>query len=149
MNGGEEVVGGKWWEDDFNGDETVCETVSLPSQGPVIASTDSVRTLVPDPSASTHNTTGTSTPSSTSGPSLTGLSLRNRLTQILAPMPAPTHDEADRTFLYRGTEVKVRDKVRVEAQDPSLMAVGAKLSAVWREVEGWKGRMAIVMGEEI
>lgn len=30
MKGGEEVVGGKWWEDDFNGDETVCETLSLP-----------------------------------------------------------------------------------------------------------------------
>ncbi|KAI4238355.1 MAG: hypothetical protein L6R40_005717, partial [Gallowayella cf. fulva] len=23
MQGGEDVVGGKWWEDDFNGDETV------------------------------------------------------------------------------------------------------------------------------
>lgn len=64
-------------------------------------------------------------------------------------MPAPTHDEADRTFLYRGSEVKVRDKVRVEAQDPSLMAVGAKLSAVGREVEAWRGKMAIVMGEEM
>ncbi|KAL9633447.1 MAG: hypothetical protein Q9204_003392 [Flavoplaca sp. TL-2023a] len=158
MNGGEEVVGGKWWEDDFNSDETVCETdLNLPlypTLSPHITLTPSsllltIRTLVPDPSASTHNTTGTSTPSSTSGPSLTGLSLRNRLTQILAPMPAPRHDEADRTFLYRGTEVKVRDKVRVEAQDPSLMAVGAKLSAVWREVEGWRVRMAIVMGEEI
>ncbi len=64
-------------------------------------------------------------------------------------MPTPTHDEAYKTFLYRGNEVKVRDKVRVEAQDPSLMAVGAKLSAVGREVDGWRGRVAIVMGEEM
>lgn len=64
-------------------------------------------------------------------------------------MPASTHDEADRTFLYRGSEVKVRDKVRVEGQDPSLIAVGAKLSAVGREVEAWRGKMAIVMGEEM
>lgn len=125
-----------------------------PSLSPHITLTPSsllltVRTLVPGPAASAPGTNGTSTPSSTSGPSLTGLSLRTRLTQILAPMPTPTHDEADRTFLYRGAEVKVRDKVRVEAQDPSLMAVGAKLSAVGREVEAWRGKMAIVMGEEI
>ncbi|KAI4261339.1 MAG: hypothetical protein L6R42_003464 [Xanthoria sp. 1 TBL-2021] len=154
MIGGEEVVGGKWWEDDFNGDETDLNLPLYPTLSPHITLTPSsllltIRTLVPSPSASAASTNGTSTPSSTSGPSLTGLSLRTRLTQILAPMPAPTHDEADRTFLYRGVEVKVRDKVRVEAQDPSLMAVGAKLSAVGREVEGWRGRMAIVMGEEM
>lgn len=51
--------------------------------------------------------------------------------------------------MYRGGEFKVREKVRVEAQDPSLMAVGAKLSAVGREVEGWRGRVAIVMGDEV
>ncbi|CAO1600091.1 MAG: hypothetical protein LQ349_000180 [Xanthoria aureola] len=154
MKGGEEVVGGKWWEDDFNGDETDLNMPLYPSLSPHITLTPSsllltVRTLVPSPAASAPGTNGTSTPSSTSGPSLTGLSLRTRLTQILAPTPAPTHDEADRTFLYRGGEVKVRDKVRVEAQDPSLMAVGAKLSAVGREVEAWRGKMAIVMGEEI
>ncbi|KAI4274516.1 MAG: hypothetical protein L6R38_006085 [Xanthoria sp. 2 TBL-2021] len=154
MKGGEEVVGGKWWEDDFNGDETDLNLPPFPTLSPHITLTPSsllltIRTLVPSPSASAPSTNGTSTPSSTSGPSLTGLSLRTRLTQILAPIPVPTHDEADRTFLYRGAEVKVRDKVRVEAQDPSLMAVGAKLSAVGREVEGWRGRMAIVMGEEM
>ncbi|CAL8576136.1 hypothetical protein XPA_002029 [Xanthoria parietina] len=154
MKGGEEVVGGKWWEDDFNGDETDLNLPLYPSLSPHITLTPSsllltVRTLVPGPAASAPGTNGTSTPSSTSGSSLTGLSLRTRLTHILAPMPAPTHDEADRTFLYRGSEVKVRDKVRVEAQDPSLMAVGAKLSAVGREVEAWRGKMAIVMGEEM
>ncbi|KAL8791267.1 MAG: hypothetical protein Q9213_000224 [Squamulea squamosa] len=141
MKGGEEVVGGKWWEDDFNGDETVSLTPS--------SLLLTIRTLVPNPSASATNTNGTSTPSSSSGPSLTGLSLRTRLTQMLAPMPTPTHDEADLTFLYRGNEVKVREKVKVEAQDPTLMAVGAKLSAVGREVEGWRGRVGIVMGEEM
>ncbi|KAL8925840.1 MAG: hypothetical protein Q9172_002044 [Xanthocarpia lactea] len=154
MQGGEEVVGGKWWEDDFNGDET---DLNLPlsltlSSHVTLTSTSlllTIRILVPSPSASAPNTNGTSTPSSSSGPPVTGLSLRTRLTQILAPMPTPTHDEAYKTFFYRGNEVKVRDKVRVEAQDPSLMAVGAKLSAVGREVDGWRGRVAIVMGEEM
>ncbi len=32
MQGGEEVVGGKWWEDDFNGDETVRDSTDLKSR---------------------------------------------------------------------------------------------------------------------
>ncbi|KAA6408342.1 MAG: hypothetical protein FRX48_08084 [Lasallia pustulata] len=47
----------------------------------------------------------------------------------LAAAP-PSHDETGRTFVYGGQEVRVREKVRVESQDPSLMAVMAKLSAV-------------------
>lgn len=43
----------------------------------------------------------------------------------------------------------MRDKVRVESQDPSLMAVGAKLSAVGHAVEGWRVKLGIVMGEEM
>lgn len=45
--------------------------------------------------------------------------------------------------------MKVREKVRVEAQDPSLMAVGAKLSAVGHAVKGWRWKLAVVMGEEV
>ncbi len=52
-------------------------------------------------------------------------------------------------FVYRGQEVRVREKVRVESQDPSLMAVGAKLSVVGHAVEGWRYKLGIVMGEEM
>lgn len=38
--------------------------------------------------------------------------------------------------------------MRVESQDPSLMAVMAKLSAVGHAVGGWRVRVGVVMGEE-
>ena len=39
----------------------------------------------------------------------------------------------------------VREKVRVESLDPGMLAIGAKLGAVGREVEGWRGRVAAVV----
>lgn len=155
MKGGEDAIGGKWWEDDFAGDETIFTPPLPPNLSPHLTLTPTsllltIRTLVPSPNQSTPH--GSSTPTSTNAssvPTVTGLSLRTRLTQILAPLPPPTHDEADRTFVYRGQEVKVREKVRVESQDPSLMAVGAKLSAVGHAVEGWRWKLGIVMGEEM
>ncbi|KAL8968147.1 MAG: hypothetical protein Q9197_005035 [Variospora fuerteventurae] len=153
MKGGEDVVGGKWWEDDFAGDETIFTPPLPPTLSTHLTLTPTsllltIRTLTPSPSPSTPNPSSTPTGSSSSA-TITGLSLRTRLTQILAPMPAPTHDEADRLFVYRGQDVRVREKVRVESQDPSLMAVGAKLSAVGHAVEGWRVKLGIVMGEEM
>lgn len=52
-------------------------------------------------------------------------------------------------FWYRGQEARVREKVRVEGQDPSLMAVGAKLSAVGHAVEGWRWKVGVVRGEGV
>ena len=52
-------------------------------------------------------------------------------------------------FSYRGEEVTVKEKIRVESQDPSLMAVMAKLSALGHAVAGWRLRMGVVMGEEV
>ncbi|KAI4132536.1 MAG: hypothetical protein LQ338_000635 [Usnochroma carphineum] len=149
MKGGEDIAGGKWWEDDFASDEMIFAPPLPPNLSPHLTLTPTsllltIRTLQPSPSSSTPNPS--STPTSTTSPSThTGLSLRTRLTQILAPMPVATHDEADRVFVYRGQEVKVRDKVRVESQDPSLMAVGAKLSAVGHAVEGWRYKLGVVM----
>ncbi|KAL8717655.1 MAG: hypothetical protein Q9181_008297 [Wetmoreana brouardii] len=150
MKGGEDGVGGKWWEDDFAGDETIFTPPLPPNLSPHITLTPTsllltIRTLTPSPSPSTPNPS--STPTTSAAPSRTGLSLRNRLTQILAPTPVATHDEADRIFVYRGQEVRVREKVRVESQDPSLMAVGAKLSAVGHAVEGWRWKVSVVRGE--
>ena len=42
--------------------------------------------------------------------------------------------------------MKVREKVRVESQDPSLMAVMAKLSALEHGVGVARRSLAIVMG---
>ncbi len=78
--------------------------------------------------------------------SLTGLSIRTRLG--LASRP-PVHDELDQVFNYGGEEVTVKEKVRVESQDPSLMAVMAKLSALGHAVAGWRLRVGVVMGEDL
>ncbi|KAL6713628.1 hypothetical protein ACLMJK_009093 [Lecanora helva] len=85
-------------------------------------------------------------PSSSADSSLTGLSLRTRLG--LGPK-TPIHDELDQTFQWQGGEVVVREKVRVEAQDPGLLAVMAKLSAVGHAVQGWRAKVGVVMGEEV
>ena len=75
--------------------------------------------------------------------SLSGLSLRQRLG--LAPK-LPEHDEVEQLFSFRGQEAKVREKVRVESQDPTLMAVMAKLSALGHGVAVWRRSLSIVMG---
>ena len=43
----------------------------------------------------------------------------------------------------------MREKVRVESQDPSLMAVMAKLSALGHAVGGWRLKVGMVMGEDV
>lgn len=83
---------------------------------------------------------------STPESSLTGLSLRTRLGLSSRP---PVHDELNQIFHYRGEEVTVKEKVRVESQDPSLMAVMAKLSALGHAVAGWRLKVAVVMGEDL
>ena len=77
---------------------------------------------------------------------MTGLSIRTRLGLAARPQ---VHDESDRVFTYKGEEVSVKEKVRVESQDPSLMAVMAKLSALGHSVASWRLRVAIVMGEDV
>jgi len=74
--------------------------------------------------------------------SYTGLSLRQRL-GLAARLP--DHDESDDTFTYRDTKVVVREKVRVESADPSLMSCMAKLSAVEHGVALAKRSLAVVM----
>ena len=73
-------------------------------------------------------------------------SLRTKLG--LAPRE-PVHDELEQVFVMGGVEVMVREKVRVESGDPSLMAVMAKLSALEHAVAGWRARVACVKGEEV
>lgn len=76
--------------------------------------------------------------------SLTGFSLRDRI----FGSRAPTHDEAGCVFQWQGEEVRVKEKVRVESQDPSLMAVMAKLSALEHEVMRCVAALRVLMGDE-
>lgn len=101
-----------------------------------------VRTLEPAPSA---NSPGT--PIADSSFSLSGFSLRSRLLG-LGSKP-PTHDEMGETFPWRQNgAVHVREKVRVESGDPSLMSVAAKLSALQHEVARWTLNLSIVMDND-
>ena len=57
------------------------------------------------------------------------------------------HDEMDDFFMYRGEEVRVKEKVRVEGSaDPSLLSLGAKLGALERTVEGCRVALGVVTG---
>jgi len=79
--------------------------------------------------------------------SLSGFNLRNRLLGLGPKLP--NHDEMGETFEWRGKqEVIVREKVRVETGDPSLMSVAAKLSALEHEVARWRLNLRIVMGQD-
>jgi hypothetical protein len=51
-------------------------------------------------------------------------------------------------FEYRGKEVKVREKVRIESADPSLLSAMAKLAALGHNVGMSRKCLSIVMGEE-
>ncbi|EAL87327.1 hypothetical protein AFUB_019390 [Aspergillus fumigatus A1163] len=51
-------------------------------------------------------------------------------------------------FFWKGEEVKVKEKIRVESQDPSLMAVMAKLTALEHEVMKWLTSLKVLMGTE-
>ena len=76
--------------------------------------------------------------------SLSGLNLRTRLLG-LGPRP-PNHDEMGEIFEWRGRQdVVVREKVRVESGDPSLMSIAAKISALEHEVARWRMNLRIIL----
>jgi hypothetical protein len=107
-----------------------------------------VRTL-----ESAYPVTGTNTPlsftSTSSGqPSYSGFSLREKLAATLGVGRPVFHDEAHELFTYKGLEVRVKDKVRVESQDPSLMSAMAKLGALERSVAVSRRALDVVMGKE-
>lgn len=97
-----------------------------------------LRTLEP---ASTE-----STPATSFAPhlSLGGFSLRDQLFGV----KQPAHDETGDVFQWRGEEVRVQEKVRVESQDPSLLSAMAKISALEHEVTRWRAALSTLMGDE-
>lgn len=76
--------------------------------------------------------------------SLTGFSLRDRL----FGSRHRTHDEVGDLFTWNDEEVRVKEKIRVESQDPSLMAAMAKLTALEHEVMKWKAALNVLMGND-
>ena len=52
------------------------------------------------------------------------------------------------TFHYKGGEVEVKEKHRVESMDPSLIAIMTKLTALEHEVGRLREALRILMGEE-
>ena len=82
------------------------------------------------------------TPTSFTTEALSGLSIRQRL-GLAARLP--DHDESDRVFSFRGQDVRVREKARVESQDPSLMALMAKLNALEHSIKIARRALAAVM----
>ncbi|KAI9842977.1 MAG: hypothetical protein M1837_006714 [Sclerophora amabilis] len=85
---------------------------------------------------------------STPDASISGFGFRERFAVAIGASRRPDHDEAHETFLYRGHEVRVKEKVRVESQDPSLMAVMAKLAALEHNVALSRKALDIVMGKD-
>ena len=92
--------------------------------------------------------TGTNTPLGIPGSSFSGFGLRERLATALGGPRQAGHDEAHEVFTYKGQEVRVRDKVRIESQDPSLMAAMAKLGALERNVALSRRALDVVMGKD-
>ncbi|MCJ1232110.1 hypothetical protein MMC14_000059 [Varicellaria rhodocarpa] len=135
---------GKWWESCLD------ENIFSPTPPPTLALTLSIhdaslilhiRTLQLI-APSSLSTTTTTTPSTSFLSADAGLSLRQRL-GLAAKLPE--HDESNRIFIYKGQEVRVREKVRVDSQDPSLMAVMAKLSALEHGVRCARRGLGVVM----
>jgi hypothetical protein len=74
--------------------------------------------------------------------------IRSMLALAIGVQRRLEHDEVEQIFEYRGKEVRVREKVRVESADPSLLAAMAKLAALEHNVGMARKCLSIVMGEE-
>jgi hypothetical protein len=80
--------------------------------------------------------------------SLSGFNFRDRLASALGGTRPPAHDEAERTFRYRDHDVRVKEKIRVDSQDPALISTAAKLNALEHNVMLSRKALAIVMGRD-
>jgi hypothetical protein len=75
--------------------------------------------------------------------------LKSRFAFAIGAARRLEHDEMDQEFSYRGTNVFVREKFKVESADPSLMAAMAKLAALEHAVGMSRWGLAAAMGEEM
>lgn len=93
-----------------------------------------VRTLEPKPEEETA--------------SFTGFNFRDRLSSALGGTRTPVHDEADKVYKYKGQDVRVKEKIRVETQDPALISASAKLNALEHSLMLSRKALDIVMGRD-
>ena len=76
------------------------------------------------------------------------LNLGERFAFAIGAQRRLEHDEMDDVFVFRGEQVRVKEKVRVEGSaDPSLLSLGAKLGALERTVDGARKCLDIVCGK--
>lgn len=78
----------------------------------------------------------------------TGFQLRKGLAAALGGSKIIAHDEAHETFKYQGHDVRVKEKIRVEAMDPSIIAAMTKLSALEHHVALSLKALDVVMGKD-
>ncbi|KAI9779828.1 MAG: hypothetical protein M1839_007141 [Geoglossum umbratile] len=71
-----------------------------------------------------------------------------RLAAAIGAARKPEHDESNEVFCYRGVDVRVKEKIRVESADPSLIALMAKLAALEHNVSLSRKALDIVMGRD-
>ncbi|EAW11553.1 uncharacterized protein ACLA_092510 [Aspergillus clavatus NRRL 1] len=140
LKGENDDVRGKWWE--TSADENTFEPPLPPYLSFQLLIADSALVLylrILESTAPSHAPTAFA-----ADISLTGFNIRDRL---FGSRSRP-HDEMGDVFQWKGEEVKVKEKVRVESQDPSLMAVMAKLSALEHEVMKWLSALRVLMGTD-
>lgn len=80
--------------------------------------------------------------------SFTGFNFRDRLSSALGNNPKPLHDEADKVYKYKGQPVRVKEKIRVETQDPALISASAKLNALEHSLMLSRKALGIVMDSD-
>ncbi|CEL02880.1 Putative 37S ribosomal protein Rsm22 (Fragment) [Aspergillus calidoustus] len=140
LKGDSDAVRGKWWETSASDD--LFDPPLPPNLSFHLSIADSALVLY---LRTLESSTPTHTPTAfASDISLTGFNIRDRLFGTRQP----AHDEVGDVFSWKGDDVKVREKVRVESQDPSLMAVMAKLTALHHEVVRCKTHLKALMGND-
>lgn len=80
--------------------------------------------------------------------SFSPFSFGNRFAAAISGSRPQAHDEMGQVFTYKGTEVKVKEKVRVESSDPILMATFAKLTALERTLGIARKALAMLQGQD-
>ncbi|KAF1365707.1 hypothetical protein EJ07DRAFT_170417 [Lizonia empirigonia] len=80
--------------------------------------------------------------------SFTAFNFRDRLSLALGGTRTPLHDEADKVYKYKGQDVRVKEKIRVEAQDPALISALAKLNALEHSLTLSRNALDIIMGRD-
>ena len=71
-----------------------------------------------------------------------------RLAVAIGAARKPEHDESNEVFCYRGVDVRVKEKIRVESADPNLIALMAKLAALEHNVSLSRKALDTVMGRD-